>query len=326
MKPNTFFLFILCTILSFFPKLIHAQDFTNPAEYNDYIVDIQGKVLQMNVNYVMESVHNDDFNQVDRSRLRLIGMIENALGKVNAMPAFEENSVFRDEAAAVFSIYLEAFNIEFKEANLLKEKRQESYEAMEMFYSAQDKAEKKLEVASDKLMTAQKQFAEDHNMNILMAKGHSSTQNMIQTINKVNGYTRVVFLAYFKVSKDDAAVLDAMEEKNPGKMESYRKKMLISVDEGLIKLNALGAFEEDDEFRQSAIALLEFHKKMGNESYPELVKFISKKEEDLTQQDINIYNGVIEILNSQPPLLLTKYNQLNMDFYKKHIPGGGSRT
>lgn len=310
----------------FFPKLVLAQDFSNPAAYNDYIVDIQGKVLQMNVNYVMESVHNDNFEQVDNSRLRLIRMIEHALEKVNTMPEFEGNSVFRDEAAGVFSTYLDAFNIEFKEANLLKEKRQESYEAMENFYNAQDKAEKKLEVASDKLMAAQQQFAQDHNMEIMMGKGHSSTQNMIQVINKVNGYTRVVFLAYFKVSKDDASVMDAMEEKNPDMMESYRKKMLISVDEGLIKLNALGAFEDDDEFRQSAIALLEFHKKMGEESYPELIKFINKKDEDLTQADVDIYNGIIELLNSQPPLLLTKYNQLNMDFYKKHIPGGGSRT
>ena len=280
----------------------------------------------MNVNYVMESVHNENFDQVERSRLRLIGMIEHAYGKVKAMPAFKDNSVFRDEAAGVFSIYLDAFNIEFKEANLLKEKRQESYEAMESFYNAQDKAEKKLEIASDKLMVAQQQFAKDHEMEIMMAKGHSGTQNMIQVINKVNGYTRVIFLAYFKVSKDDAAVLDAMEVKNPEKMETFRKKRLISADEGLAKLNALGKFEEDDEFRQSAIALLEFHKKMGNEAYPELVKFISKKQEDLTQEDVDIYNGVIEILNSQPPLLLTKFNQLNMEFYKKHIPGGGSKT
>jgi len=257
--------------------------------------------------------------------LRLIGMIENALKTVNTMPAFEDNSVFRDEAAGVFSIYLDAFNIEFKEANLLKEQRQESYEAMENFYEAQDKAERKLEIASDKLMTAQQQFATDHNMEIMMGKGNSSTQNMIKIINKVNGYTRVIFLAYFKVSKDDAAVMNALDEKNPGKMEAFRKKMLISIDEGLIKLNALGAFEDDDEFLQSAIALLEFHKKMGQDAYPELIKFINKKEEDLSQEDVNIYNGVIEILNSQPPLLLTKFNQLNMDFYKKHIPGGGSR-
>ncbi len=326
MKYNNIFTITLFLTFFIFSRLAVAQDFSNPAEYNDYIVDIQGKVLQMNVNYVMESVHNENFDDVERSRLRLIGMIEHAHGKVKAMPAFKGNSVFRDEAAGVFSIYLDAFNIEFKEANLLKEQRQESYEAMENFYNAQDKAEKKLEVASDKLMAAQEQFAKDHNMEIMMSKGHTGTQNMIQVINKVNGYTRVVFLAYFKVSKDDAAVLDAMEEKNSGKMESFRKKMLTSVDEGLSKLNALGEFEEDDEFRQSAIALLDFHKKMGNEAYPKLIEFINKKEEDLTQEDVDMYNGVIELLNSQPPLLLTKFNQLNMEFYKKHIPGGGSKT
>lgn len=325
MKPNLLFTILFLALFTFFPKLISAQDFSNPAAYNDYIVDMQSKVLQMNVNYVMESVHNDNFEQVEASRLRLIKMITQAKGVVNAMPPFEENSVFRDEAESVFSLYLDAFNIEFKEANLLKEKRQESYKAMEDFYQAQDKAEKKLEVASDKLIAAQRKFAEDHDMEILMSKGNSSTQNMIQTINKVNGYTRVVFLTYFKVSKDDAAVLDAMEEGNAGKMESFRKKMLISIDEGLTKLKALGAYEENDEFRQSAVDLLEFHKKMGNESYPELIKFINKKEEELTQADVDMYNGVIQLLNSQPPLLLTKFNQLNMDFYKKHIPGGGSK-
>ena len=37
------------------------QKFDNPASYNDFIVKEQSKILQFNINYVMESVHNDNY-------------------------------------------------------------------------------------------------------------------------------------------------------------------------------------------------------------------------------------------------------------------------
>ena len=324
-KITLFPILLICCLALFFPKNIAAQDFTDPVVYNDYIVDIQGKVLQQNVNYVMESVHNENYQQVEKSRLTLIESIKDALGKVQAMPAFDDETKFRDEAAAIFSLYLGAFQLEFKEANSLKAVRQESYEAMENYYSAQDKAERKLQAASERLRIAQNEFSTENNLIIMEGKGAASTQDVIKTINEVNTYSRAVFLAYFKVSKDDAATLDAMKEKQAKKMESYRKKLLISVDESLIKLKGLGAFKGDDAFRQSAMELLSFHKQIAQDGYTDIVKFISKEKEDLTQADVDRYNAVIELLNTRQNVLLGKFNEANAQFFKKHIPGGGIR-
>ena len=201
----------------------------------------------------------------------------------------------------------------------------ESYQAMEEYYEAQEKAEKKLELAADRLNQAQKKFAADNKMMIVESE-NKSQQNVIKTINEVNNYSRAVFLTYFRISKLDAEVLDAMSQKDPNKMDESRKKLLIAVDEGLEKLDALGSFKKDDNFRLSAIDLLKFHKELGKEGYRDLIKFLKKESSELTQEDVNMYNSVIEVLNTTPAVLITKFNEMNGEFLKKHIPGGGIRT
>ena len=174
-----------------------AQQFSDPVQYFDYLNNQHNQLVSKNLEYVQHSVHSEDVQEIETKRMEVIKQLGKAILKVGTLPAYEQDDVMRKELLTVLKVYLESFEIEFTEINMLKIQSSDSYEAMQTYLDAQDAAEKKLAKAADQYQKAQRAFAERHNIRLLQAEENSE----IDQINKVNAYYRVIFIKYFKISK-----------------------------------------------------------------------------------------------------------------------------
>ncbi len=305
-------LFSLTLLLAFFSSF--AQKIESPAEYNNYIVEQQGKLMQKVVDYIVQTVHNDNFEEVENRRLQVLGQIEVAINKLESLEKFSENDNMKEEALAVFKLYKKSYSEDFSEINLLKKEREGSFEDMERYFQAQDKAEKAIYEASDRLHEAQRAFAETHKMIIEEAE-KDETMTIIANVNK---YGRDVFLEYFKVSKLNGACLDALNEQDATILEESRLALLKGTEEAYSNLKNIVAYKGDEDYKNKAMAYVAYNKLFATKDLATLVNILGNNER--TDADVDNFNKIIAQYNQDATDLLEQFNNANIRLMRTHIP------
>ncbi|KAA3630913.1 MAG: hypothetical protein DWQ02_17170 [Bacteroidetes bacterium] len=309
MKSFSVFLLSFCFI-----GILSAQEFSAPVDYFDYLNNQHNQLVVKNLEYVQHSVHSEDVQEVEAKRIEVIEQLGKTILKVGTLPPYGEDDSIRKELLTVLKSYLESFEIEFTEINILKSKSSESYEAMQEYLDAQDAAEKKLAKAADQYQKAQREFAERHNIKLLEAEENSE----INQINKVNAYYRVVFMKYFRISKLNAAFTDAMNARDVENMKIFRLKLLTAAREELKKLQLFPDFNGNTRFRDSGIEIVKFHKELAEEDYQKMVNIMGK--EEISQEDVNTYNAIINRINNKVAELTNIYNNELNNLLRSNVP------
>lgn len=313
MKKQSFFRSLTLAMLAI-PVLLGAQEDADPVRYLEQINAEHNGVTARNLEYIQYSVHVEDYVEVEKKRQDVLRQMDETIKRTAAMPAFKGNAAMRDEMLATVKSYRESFTIEFNEINLLKKESKESFEAMEAYMNAQDAAEKKLGLASKRFYDAQKAFAKAYNIRLIEAEANSE----VEQINLVNAYNRAIFLKYFKVSKQNAVFMDALGKEDPKGMERARVQLSGDADAALLVLRKMPAFKGDVAYRDAAIQLIEFYDKLADDGYQKITAIKRKKE--LTQEDVDTFNGVIDYYNNNVDGLLKKYNDSLNQLLRNNVP------
>lgn len=313
----TFFSII---VLLQYSTITTAQQFPGPAEYLDYIVVEQEKILASNIEYITSSVHGNDWSGIDYKRKKVIQQLNTSAQKIQSMPSYKGNTQLKEEANAVITLYLETFKIEFNEALNLKKASSESYEAMEKYLKTQNKAEKKLKRAGDKFAKAQERFAKKYGIELVESKDDMGI--VAEKISAVNAYSSQIFLIQFKVAKDNAAFLTALnEQKSLSVLERRRQQLEASSEEAKAKLAALEDYNKDKSLKESADNLVGFYADLAKNAYKTLTTIKGKREKDLTKEDVDAYNEAIQSYNTNAPQALDAFSKAQGLFLQNHIPG-----
>ncbi len=295
-----------------------AQIFSNAAEYNNYIIKEQTAITKKTVTYIQENVHNDDDSEVEAKRTDVIKQIKKSLKKLKKMGDYYGDTKLRDEAINTFEEFKYVYEVSYKEINILAGTQQQSFEAMEKYLKAQTKAEKKLAKATARFSKAQKKFAKKNNLQL--SNNNGKLEQQMQEIAEVNDYSRKLFLLYFKVSKINGLVLDGMNNKKASVVKSKSKDLVTTAEEALVVLNQTSDFKGNSEYRKATKDIIEFFLKMGKEKYSQLPALMKKeKQNNLTQDDVNAYNGIIEYYNDKATDLTNKFNEENQKLLQSNI-------
>ena len=145
------------------------------------------------------------------------------------MGPWKGDKALRDTTVAYLKILNTVFNEDYGKIVNMEEIAEQSYDAMEAYILAQEKAYEKLHEASQKQHAIQKQFAAKNNINLI--EGESEVSNKSKTAGDVIHHCNDVYLVFFKCHKQEAYLIDAINKKN-----------LVSIEQSL---NSLGKFAED---------------------------------------------------------------------------------
>jgi len=319
-KKPSFFLSLLLLAVT-----IHAQDFTNPGSYMSYTTEKIRNVNQSYMNYLSAVSHGKSARKVDKLREKVVNLIFDTRGEINSMPAFKGDRTLKEATAAYLKTTYIVFNEDYAKIVNMEEIAEQSYDAMEAYLLAQQKADEKLQEASAKQAQVFRDFGQKFNVQIEERKDELDMK--MEKAGKVNDYYNKVYLLFFKSNKQEAYLVQSINAADVNSTEQNRNALLNYSTIGLEGLQTVAAFESDASLVTACRRVLHFYKEeaekkmevisnyiLAGDNFKKIKKNFDKKPANQrTQADTDTYNKAIEEINKAGAL----YNKVNNEINKE---------
>ena len=117
--------------------------------------------------YLSGMSHGKSARKVEKRRLEVVNAISDTRYNIMGMPPYKGDRTLKDTTVAYLKILNSVFNEDYGKIVNMEEIAEQSYDLMEAYMLAQEKANEKLQQASVRQGEMQKQFAEKHNINLI---------------------------------------------------------------------------------------------------------------------------------------------------------------
>jgi hypothetical protein len=201
----------------------------------------------------------------------------------------------------------------------LEEVAEQSYDAMEAYFLAQDLANEKSNQSFEILRMVQANFAYTHGV-VLTDGNKDQLQRKIELNNLVSNYHRTLYLLFFKSYKQESYLLEALKNKDINAIEQNNNTLIKYTEEALAKLDTMKAFRNDRSLVAACKQIQEFYRSECKETEALVDFFIkeenfkkmksamdAKKASEKTKAEIDMYNQAVADLNKA----VNHFNNLN---------------
>ena len=261
------------------------------------------------LSYSSAMAHSNSARKVERKRSDLISSVAQAKINISQMPCFKDDCSLRDSLVAFLNIAYYVLTDDYSRILNMEEIAEQSYDLMEAYMLAREKADEKMNQAGIRLEKTQTEFASRHHVALSDEKDKLSLK--IEQVNQVSDHYTSVYLIFFKNYKQELYMLDALERKDLSSVEQNRNALIQTVTEGLAKLDTLKAFRNDKSLIYSCKRTLTFYNTEATAKMPVIIEFMMKNENfekikkafdaksnmEKTQTDVDNYNKAVDELN-----------------------------
>lgn len=317
MKMRTYV--ILFSIVFFSFVRLNAQNSENAVSYMNIISkeykDIQKKMWD----YTSTMAHSHSAKKADNKRINLLNTINSSRSTVLKMSSFNGDNCLKDSVVSFLTLTFHVLNNDFSKIIDMEEVAEQSYDHMEAYMIAQEKANDKLDEASERMDNQYSEFAKKHNITLIESKDDVSKK--LEIASAALDYHNQIYLIFFKAYKQEMYLLDAVEKNDINAIEQNRNALSTISAEGLGKLTALGSYKGDNSINAACGRLLNFYKDEAENQITILSDFfITKNEYDeantmfeskdrmaLTSEEVQRYNNAVNKYNKS----VAKFNSTN---------------
>jgi hypothetical protein len=340
-------IFVVYLILSFYDG--RSQHLDTPVGYMDFFSNREHELSEKYLGYMSEVAHGNRARKLEKRRQELIAQIRSSVAEATRLRPYKGDATLRDVYRNYWDILLKVFNEDYHKIVDMEEIAEQSYDKMEAYLLAQEKAGQVLRAAQDKIEPVFNAFALKNNIR-LIDNGDSKMDKKLRQVGMVNAYYHEIFLIFFKSYKQEAYVMDALSRKDINGIEQNRNALVRCAEEGLSKIDTIKTFKGDGSLANACRKVLEFHKKEAEKQLPGLNDYLLKNDEfekikkafdakppaQRTKADIEIYNkGVNEIngalnasnslltaLNTDREKIINQWEASRKRFMELHVPKG----
>jgi hypothetical protein len=301
-----------------------AQVYENPGQYMDYISKQNQNLTMIYLSYVSAVSHGKSARKVEKRRQEVLNAIDDTRFNIQGMPPWKGDRSYRDSTVS----YLKLVNIVFKEDYSkivdMEEIAEQSYDAMEAYMLAQQKAQEKLHEAIERQNTSQREFAVKNNINLIEEETELSKKS--KTASELNKHYDQVYLVFFKANKQEAYLMEAVNNKNINAIEQNKNSLERFAIEGMAKLKEIKPFNNDPSMINACRQALAFYKIeatqmhmmtdffLKEENFNKVKKNLeTKPASKRTQQEIDQFNSAVKDFNDA----VNSYNATNKDLNKQ---------
>lgn len=308
----------------FFTNTTRAQAFENPGDYMEYIGKANEKVTTIYLSYLSAVGHNKSARKVEKRRQEVTNIISDTRFNIAGMPPWKGDRTFRDTAAAYFKLLYSVFNEDYAKIVNMEEIAEQSYDAMEAYMLAQEKAGEKLQEASARQQRTQKAFADKYG--ITMVDNQTAIENKSKEASALMKHYNDVYLVFFKAYKQEAYLIDAAGKKNIAAIEQNKNALQKFAKEGEQKLKSLQGYNNDPSLIIACRTTLDFYQSeaeraqlftefiLKEEAFAKLKKsFDSRPASQRTQKDIDEFNKGVADINAAVNTFNATNNGLNKE-------------
>ena len=309
------------TLLLFLITCLTAwgQNDGNPVEHMEFFTSREQELSKKYLTYMGEVAHGNRARKLEKRRQELISQIRQSLGEASRLRPYKGDASLRNAYKEYWDILLKVFNEDYHKIVNMEEIAEQSYDHMEAYLLAQEKASEVLGDAQERIYPVYTAFAEKNNIR-LVSGGDSKLDKRLRQVGQVNSYYHQVFLIFFKSYKQEAYVMEALNRKDLNAIEQNRGTLIRFAEEGLQKIDTLKTFKGDGSLATACRKVLEFHKAEAEKQLPGVNEFLLKNDEfekikkafeskpanKRTQADVDVYNKAVNDINAA----LTTSNKL----------------
>ena len=296
-------------------------------------------------NYLKAVTRDKSARKVDKERQELINEIKSAKTSTEKIGVYNSDESLKNAVIEYLNISYIVLKEDFDKILDMEEIAEQSFDQMEAYLTAKEKANDKLDSAFMIVQQVQKIYAANYGINLIEGEGDKISQKIEKASEAIKYYNQV-YLIFFKVYKQEAYVLDAQMRNDVSGIEQNSNAMTEFADEGLEKLKTLESYKGDASLKSSAQQMMKFYKDEAEEEFPKMVDYYikkdnyekikaimdSKKKKDVTQEDVDKYNKAVneynkavqsynainENLNNNRAQYLKQWNDKVKSFFDKH--------
>ena len=322
----------LLLLITLFAALPAFAQFTSdrPDEYSDYMVQEQMSVAQLYVELASVMAYSDDPNAVNGKRMQVVQRLDQAIDKIGSMGPFEGSTAYRDDVLELLKKTKEVYVGSYVELTELVGRKGSSIADLEVYYLKQEKVEKELGRLEDEVQKRQARFAGEHTMDL---KEHP-LQEQMERIGEVSDYSRVLFMEYLAIAKENENFMNALNANDAAAMKKARAGMLKAANPVLGRVLGIKAYKGNWKFRDATLKLVNFYNDFAEKEYQLLIEFMEISDtEPTTQEEVDKYNAgvenynmIIERMNSEHGPLIDNFNQANKELMQQELPAPTNRN
>lgn len=337
--------FITLLILTQNQNPIIAQTNLTAVEYLDEMSALLSELNNETWQYLKAITRGKGERKIENKRQNLIDEIKSIKSEVGNKNSYESDKTFKNAVLEYLEISYIVLKEDYDKIIDMEEIAEQSYDMMEAYLMAQEKAGETLNNAWKVVVQAQKDFAFRHNITIISGELDKISQRILKASESLHYYNEV-YLIFFKSYKQEAYVLEALERGDINALEQNNSTLALFALEGTEKLKETESYNGDPNLKVTARKLLVFFQDEAEKDIPILIDFFikkdnldkvqkmfeSKSERNRTQQDIDqynkavkeyndavkTYNRVIELTNSKRNRYLEQWNHEANEFFSKH--------
>jgi hypothetical protein len=315
---KTFFKIAFVPLLLILAAVPAQAQYEHAGQYLDAFGKNTEKVSAMYLSYLSAMGHNKSARKVEKRRLEVLDAIMNARLEAQGMPAWKGDRSYKDSTVAYYKLMYNVFNEDFAKIVNMEEIAEQSYDAMEAYMLAKEKANERLDQAAERQRRMQNEFAAKNDVKLIGSTSELEEKSKIASA--LMDHYGDVYLIFFKAYKQEAYLMDALAKTNLTALEQNKNALKAAAEEGLQKLQALKGYNNDAALMVACRQALQFYKneadKMAyasdfllmNEAFEKMKKaFESKPSSQRTQKDIDEYNKGVNNINNA----VNKYNNTN---------------
>lgn len=296
--------------------------------------------------YTSSVAHGKSAKKVEKNRREVVSATTAAIRKIQNLKAYEGSTRLRDSALSFLKISYAVINEDYAKLMDMEEISEQSYDAMEAYMLAREKANEKLQAAGVMIDAEYTRFAGENNITLI--ESDSKLRRKMEIANKVYSHYNDVYLVFFKSYKQEAYLIAAMDKGDVNGIEQNKSALVKTAAEGIEKLKTFVAYENDLSLKKACAEMLEFYKEEAEKKFAPVSNFYVKKENfekikagfdakpanKRTQVDVDNYNNAVQEynaasqeynkmnqeLNNRRGQLLQAWNQTADKFTDRHVP------
>jgi hypothetical protein len=313
---------VLTWLIFYSTILASAQAFKSPSDYMSFFGEQSQAISTKYLSYMSESAHGNKVRKLEKKRQELLGTLKTAYNSASRMRPFKNDTALKKNYVKYMGILNSIFNDDYGKIVNMEEIAEQSYDGMEAYMLAKEKADDKLDEAHDRFSAAYYNYAANNSITIIDKEDKQSKK--MKKVAAANKYHNVVYLVFFKSYKQEAYLLDAIGKKDVNSIEQNKSTLAKYLTEGFARLDTIKPFLRDQSLTASCRKYFQFVKQ-ENEKLSTVTDYFLKSDEfekkkkafetkgsaGKTQEEVKSYNQSIDEMNKQVNIYNSLMQSLN---------------
>ncbi len=292
-----------------------------------YMNDLTGAISEFKTEtwqYLKAVTRGKGARKVDSKRQNLVTKVRTVKATIKRKTAFDGDASLKDAIYKYLELTYIVLTEDYAKILDMEDIAEQSYDQMEAYLLAKEKAGDKLDSAADMLNDAQDAFAAKHDITLIEGED-DKTAKKIKKAGAALKYYNELYLIFFKSYKQEAYVLDAQNRNDLNGLEQNINSLTTITAEQINKLRLIKSYSGDPNLKAAAQRMLTFYKNEANKTFPITVDYLVKKDnfekvhkafeakskKQRTQEDIDQFNKAVNEQNAAVEKLNTASESSN---------------